>query len=148
MRLSAKGRYALAAMIHLGRQHNHDDYITVISISETLDISKIYLEQVFSLLKRSGLVTSTKGSQGGYRLTRLPDSISVLDILGSIESALFEETKDTVPEKAPEIEAAMQLCAFEPLQKAIEDTLSSMTLDQLVAESTRHNGDEGYMFYI
>ncbi len=148
MRLSAKGRYALAAMIHLGRQPNHDSYITVISISETLDISKIYLEQVFSLLKRSGLVTSTKGSQGGYRLTRKPDSISALDILGSIESALFEETKDTVPEKAPEIEAAMQLCTFEPLQKAIESTLSSMTLDQLVTEANRHDGDTGYMFYI
>lgn len=148
MRLSAKGRYALAAMIHLGRQNNPDEYVTVISISETLDISKIYLEQVFSLLKRSGLVTSTKGSQGGYRLTRQPDSISVLDILGSIESALFEETKDTVPEKAPEIELAMQRYAFEPLQKAIEDTLSSMTLDLLVAESFLHDGDEGYMFYI
>ncbi|MEL7602247.1 MAG: Rrf2 family transcriptional regulator, partial [Bacillota bacterium] len=49
MRVSAKGRYALAAMLHMAQRADTGEYITVISISERLGISKIYLEQVFSL---------------------------------------------------------------------------------------------------
>ncbi len=89
MRISAKGRYAIAATIYLAKRYANDEYITVISISEELDISKIYLEQVFSLLKQGEIVTSVKGSQGGYKLTRHPNQITVCDILSPIEAALF-----------------------------------------------------------
>ena len=68
MRISAKGRYALAAAISMARQYGTGEHITAISISEKLGISKIYLEQVFSLLKRAGLVNTVKGAQGGYAL--------------------------------------------------------------------------------
>ncbi len=96
MRISAKGRYAIAATIYLAKRYANDEYITVISISEELDISKIYLEQVFSLLKQGDIVLSVKGSQGGYKLTRHPKHINVYEILSPIESALFEITKESV----------------------------------------------------
>ena len=72
MKISAKGRYGLAAMTYLARNYASGSPITIISISEKLGISKIYLEQVFSLLKRARLVNSIKGSQGGYQLAREP----------------------------------------------------------------------------
>ena len=72
MKISAKGRYGLAAMTCLARNFASGSPITIISISEKLGISKIYLEQVFSLLKRAQLVNSIKGSQGGYQLSREP----------------------------------------------------------------------------
>ena len=56
MRISAKGRYGLAAAISMAENYNSGEYITVISISERLGISKIYLEQVFSLLKEEELL--------------------------------------------------------------------------------------------
>ena len=87
MRISAKGRYALAAAISMAQQHGTGEYITVISISEKLGISKIYLEQVFSLLKRAGLVTSVKGAQGGYQLSRMPGQITALDLLMAVETS-------------------------------------------------------------
>ena len=59
MRISAKGRYALASVIHMAQQHHSGESVTLISISERLGISKIYLEQVFSLLKRGELVMLT-----------------------------------------------------------------------------------------
>ncbi|MFV0412017.1 MAG: RrF2 family transcriptional regulator, partial [Oscillospiraceae bacterium] len=65
MKVSTKGRYALAAVTHMAQQHSTGEYITVLSIAERLGLSKIYLEQVFSLLKRGGIVNSTKGAQGG-----------------------------------------------------------------------------------
>jgi len=148
MRLSVKGRYAIASAIKMAQQYPNGEYITVISISEKLGISKIYLEQVFSLLKRGGLVVSVKGSQGGYQLVRMPRQISVLDILSAVETALFEKAEDTVGEKAPDIETAMQKSVFDVLDRSVKDALSSITLEDLVAEAEKHRGENAIMYYI
>ena len=120
MRISAKGRYALAAMIHLGEQPE-GQCVPVIHISEQLDISKIYLEQVFSLLKRGGLVSSVKGSQGGYQLTRSPEEITALDIMRATDAAIFEATKATIGSKAPEMDKALDKKIFQPLDQWVEN---------------------------
>lgn len=148
MRISAKGRYALAAAIHMAQQHSTDEYITVISISERLGISKIYLEQVFSLLKRGGVVHSVKGSQGGYRLAGSPEQLTARDVLASVEASLFEQTDATVKENAPEIDAAMRLIVFDALDDAVRQALGRVTLEALAAEAERQNGEQGLMFYI
>ena len=106
MRISAKGRYALAAAMELARGFSGGASTTVISIAERLGISKIYLEQVFALLKRGEIVSSQKGAQGGYLLTRPPREISAYDVLLTVETALFQKTEPTAPEKAPQMDAA------------------------------------------
>ncbi|HHX71319.1 MAG TPA: Rrf2 family transcriptional regulator [Clostridiales bacterium] len=146
MRLSAKSRYALAAVTHMARQPNLNEYITVISISEKLGISKIYLEQVFSLLRRGGIVHSVKGAQGGYQLTRPPKEISVLDVLSTIEISLFEPAEDTVPETAPDIEEALRF-VFQGLDEAIFQKLQEISVADLVAEADKH-GEDFIMYYI
>ena len=78
MKISAKARYGLATMIKLAQLYSREENITVLRLAETLHISKIYLEQVFALLKRAQLVVSTKGAQGGYQLARAPETITVL----------------------------------------------------------------------
>lgn len=148
MRISVKGRYALAAGIYLAEQYDSGQPITVISMSEKLGISKIYLEQVFSLLKRGGLVTSTKGAQGGYKLKQEPKEITVFAVLSAVELALFEGTEETTTESAPEIEAAMQDAVFLVLDRAVKDTLGSITLEDLLTEAEKHRAEQGYMFYL
>lgn len=148
MRISTKGRYALAAMICMAQSFDSGGYITVISISERLGISKIYLEQVFSLLKRSTLVNSVKGAQGGYQLTRMPRQITVFGILSAVEQSLFERAEETVSERAPDIEAAIRISAFNVLDQAIDQALSQVTLGDLMAEAEKHKSDQGLMFYI
>lgn len=148
MRISVKGRYALAATISMAQNHNNGEYITIISISEKLGISKIYLEQVFSLLKRGGLVNSVKGAQGGYQLTRMPQQITAFDILSAIELSLFECTGETVSTKSPEIEKSMRLSAFDALDSAIQTTLQKITLYDLMNEAEKHITDQGLMFFI
>ena len=148
MRISTKGRYALAAVISMAQHYNNGEYITVISISDRLGISKIYLEQVFSMLKRGGLVTSVKGAQGGYLLSRTPGAISVYDVLSAVEGSLFEATEDTVASTAPEIEKAMRMAAFDTLDKSVKDTLTHVTLDDLMSEAEKHKKDSTQMFYI
>jgi len=148
LKISAKGRYALCSMMYLSGQYKTGEYVTVISISEKLGISKIYLEQVFSLLKRGGLVSSVKGAQGGYRLTRTPEHIFAGEVLSAVELSLFEKPDSTVQEKAPEYDAAMQLLLFAPLNEAVKNTLAKVTLSDLVQESEKNKGNESYMFFI
>ena len=148
MRISAKGRYALAAAVDMARQHANGAFITLASISERLGISKIYLEQVFVLLKRDGLVLSTKGAQGGYQLARSPREISALDVLLAVEAALFDRTDDTAPDSAPAIEAAMRALAFEPLDAAVRAALKPVTLERLVDAAAAHEVEQAGMFYI
>jgi len=148
MRISAKGRYALAAVISMAQQYNSGEYITVISISEKLGISKIYLEQVFSLLKKAKIVNSTKGTQGGYQLARTPSQITVLDVLMSVEVSLFEQAQETVSDKAPDIEQALRLSVFNVLDKNLRQTLSTITIADLVIEAENYKNYNTLMFYI
>ncbi len=148
MRISTKGRYALAAVVSMSQQHNNGEYITVLSISEKLGISKIYLEQVFSLLKRGGLVISVKGAQGGYQLSRSPGQITVFEVLSAVEGSLFEGEEETVMVKAPDIEKAMRVTVFEELDKSVKDALTRVTLDDLLSETEKQKTDSVQMFYI
>lgn len=148
MRISAKGRYALATAVSMGQEYDNEEFIPAISISKKLGISKIYLEQVFTLLKKSELVASSKGAQGGYRLTRSPQQITVLDVLLAVEVSLFEKTQDTVLDKAPEIERALRLTAFDVLEEGLRETLSAITIADLVNKAEEFKKDDVGMFYI
>jgi Rrf2 family protein len=148
MRISAKGRYALASVVSMAQQYDTGEFITLISISERLGISKIYLEQVFSLLKRAELVISVKGSQGGYQLARAPKLITALDVLAAVETSLFDRSEDTVPEKAPEIEAAMRALVFESLDQSVAEALVRCTIEDLLAAAEQHKAAHAVMFYI
>ncbi len=148
MRISSKGRYALVSMIYMAQSFENGKFITVISISEKFGISKIYLEQVFALLKKGGLVTSAKGSQGGYQISRSPEQITAYDILSAIESTLFETAEETVSESAPAFEKALRSSVFEKLDKSVVDSLTSVTLEELAKETDNNADEHTIMYYI
>lgn len=148
MKISTKGRYGLAAMVHIARYYAPGQAIPIISISEKLGISKIYLEQVFSLLKRARLVTSTKGAQGGYQLGFSPNEITIFEVLSATEPSLFEDTEATISDSSPEIEAAMQSVVFDMLNQKLQETLSKITLADLVKEAEKNTPDDGFMLFI
>lgn len=87
MRLTTKGRFAVTAMIDLGLRH-HRGPVTLAGISERQSISLSYLEQLFAKLRRHGLVDSTRGPGGGYRLGKAAEAISVADIISAVDEAL------------------------------------------------------------
>ncbi len=148
MRISSKGRYALAAVTNMAQRYDSGEYATVINISKELGISKIYLEQVFSLLKRGGVVTSTKGAQGGYLLSRKPGQITVYEVLASVEDSLFERTQETVAENAMDIENALRIKVFDTLDEVISETSQGVNLLDLVNEAEKYKGEHEIMFYI
>ena len=148
MRISTRGRYALAAATVIAKCYSSGEYVTLIRLSEKLGLSKIYLEQVFALLKRGHIVNSIKGSQGGYLLARAPYLISAYDVLLAVETSLFEETEETVMEKAPEIDAALRDVLFTPLDRSVKELLQQISVLDLAVELERYQPSVEYEFSI
>jgi Rrf2 family protein len=148
MRISSKGRYALAAVVEVARSCDGGANVAVINIAGTLGISKIYLEQVFAQLKKAKVLLSSKGSRGGYQLGRPPSRITAWDVLSAVESALVEPAERTVNENAPEIESAMNALVFEPLDAAVVDFLSGVTIQNLLDYSEKQRAEQAFMLNI
>ena len=87
MRVTTKGRYALRAMINLA-QNNEDKPLSIKKITEVEDLSPIFLEQIFTKLKKYGLIKSIRGAGGGFLLARDSKDISVKDILEAVEEGI------------------------------------------------------------
>jgi Rrf2 family iron-sulfur cluster assembly transcriptional regulator len=97
MKLTAKGRYAIKAMINIALNASKDPK-TLLEISKHQGISLSYLEQLFSLLRKSNLVAGVRGPGGGYRLSTDPENITIAQIINAINSDkehnLSSENKD------------------------------------------------------
>jgi Rrf2 family iron-sulfur cluster assembly transcriptional regulator len=83
MRLTTKGRYAVTAMIDIAL-HRQRGPVSVTEVAERQAISSAYLEQLFSKLKRAGLLQSVRGPGGGYELARPLDEVTVSDIIAAV----------------------------------------------------------------
>ena len=87
MRLTTKGRYAVTAMLDLAI-HYKDGPITLSDISKRQGISLSYLEQLFSKLRKGGLVDSARGPGGGYRLSRSAGDIAVAEVISAVDESI------------------------------------------------------------
>ena len=87
MNITSKGRYALRVMLDLA-QHPEDGYISLKTVAERQGISMKYLESIVGSLKKAELLDSSRGKEGGYRLSRDPAAYTVEEILRSIEDNL------------------------------------------------------------
>jgi Rrf2 family transcriptional regulator, cysteine metabolism repressor len=84
MRISAKGEYAIRALLDLAVHHG-EGLVPIQEVARRQGIPQRYLEQVLLLLKRAGLLESKRGSAGGYQLVRTPAAISVGEVLRAVE---------------------------------------------------------------
>ncbi len=87
MKLSTKGRYAVAALADIALQPD-DTLVTLGELSARQDISLPYLEQLFMRLRRAELVTSVRGPGGGYRLARPASEIRIVDVLAAVDETV------------------------------------------------------------
>ena len=87
MIISTKGRYGLRAMFELAKALGENP-LSIKQISAAQGLSEQYLEQIFSKLKGAGLVASTRGAGGGYKLALKPCDISVGKVLIALEGEL------------------------------------------------------------
>ncbi|KXO17213.1 putative HTH-type transcriptional regulator CymR [Clostridiales bacterium KA00134] len=87
MKLSTKGRYGLMAMYRLGENYGKGP-TSLKAIAEKENLSELYLEQLFMLLRKKGLVEGVRGAGGGYLLTKDPKEIKIGDILNALEGEI------------------------------------------------------------
>lgn len=134
MKISTRGRYALRLMLDLAL-NDKDQYITIKSISERQEISGKYLEQIISVLSRSGYVKSVRGAQGGYKLAKPAEEYTVGMILRLIEGSLAPVAcMDDDPNQCVRCGKCATLGVWEKINKAVSDVVDNVTLADLAEE--------------
>jgi Rrf2 family transcriptional regulator, iron-sulfur cluster assembly transcription factor len=131
MRLTTKGRFAVTAMLDLALNET-DRPVTLAGISERQNISLSYLEQLFSRLRRSGLVKSVRGPGGGYRLAKEQHEISVSQIISALDE-LIDATQCGGRENCHDEGRCMTHDLWSSLNHKILEHLSGVSIADLVA---------------
>ncbi|MBO4546911.1 MAG: Rrf2 family transcriptional regulator [Treponema sp.] len=144
MKISTRGRYALRFMIYLAG-HSNGGFIALKDVSENEGISIKYLEQITGLLSKFGLLQSVRGPAGGYKLSKAADKYTAGEILRVTEGDLSPVSADENEDTPVDSGRANTQQFWEGLQKAIDDYLDSVTLQDLVDQSV---SQENYMYMI
>jgi Rrf2 family transcriptional regulator, iron-sulfur cluster assembly transcription factor len=131
MRLTTKGRFAVTAMIDLGLRQNNGP-VTLAAISQRQQISLSYLEQLFGKLRRHELVESTRGPGGGYTLARHPSTITVADIILSVDEPIDATQCGGKENCLGEGERCMTHDLWASLNVRMVEFLASVSLQKLV----------------
>ncbi len=148
IQISTRGQYGLRALVDLAINASSGP-IPLSSIAGRQSLSLGYLEQVFSSLRKAGLVRSVKGAQGGYILADSQAKITVGDVLRALEGDLNvvddkdkDETSETI------IEQCLRTMVWERINEALSELADSITLEDLAIESRKLNESLVNMYYI
>jgi Rrf2 family transcriptional regulator, cysteine metabolism repressor len=130
--VTSKSRYAVVAMAELARSGDGGP-IPIAQIAERRDMPVQFLEQLFSTLRRGGLLNSQRGVKGGYTLARPAEDITVLEVVQALDGKVGEEGKEAGGIWAEGVEA-------------LRDVFRSTT----IADIARREADEAgsQMYYI
>jgi Rrf2 family transcriptional regulator, cysteine metabolism repressor len=90
--ITSKSRYAVVALAELARSGERP--VPIKELAERRDIPEQFLEQLFSTLRRDGLLTSQRGVKGGYRLARPADQIQVIEVVQALDGKVGEEARE------------------------------------------------------
>ena len=96
MHISVKGEYALQAIFDLAAQRKGEP-IRIADIARRQKIPQKFLEMILAGLKQAGFVESRRGAEGGYLLARPPDTITVGEVLASVEGARKQPRRAETP---------------------------------------------------
>lgn len=133
MRLNAKTEYACLAMLQLAADQLAGDCADgptpIRTLSERQTIPEGFLVQILQDLRRAGLVISTRGSCGGYRLARPATEISLAEVIAAIEGQVPVNS----PSENPLAEALQGVC--EDLRQVAQDRLEGLSLADLVDQA-------------
>ena len=132
MRLTAKGRYAVTAMLDLA-VHQKAGPISLADISRRQGISLSYLEQLFAKLRKHNLVNSVRGPGGGYQLERDPGQIFVAEIVDSVDENV-DATKCSGRADCQHGEMCLSHQLWSDLSSEIHHFLSGIDLASIIAK--------------
>ena len=135
MRLTTKGRYAVSAMLDLALNqglNQQQEPISLADIAQRQDISLSYLEQLFSRLRKQGLVSSIRGPGGGYVLGRDADCIDIAQVVKAVDENL-DTTACGGTGSCHGDEPCLTHALWRDLSHNINDYLSGISLQDVLA---------------
>ncbi|MFH1542640.1 MAG: Rrf2 family transcriptional regulator [bacterium] len=140
MKFSVKLKYGLQAVLELAQRYT-SSAVQIKDIAKSQKIPIRYLEQLLLILKRRGVVKSTRGKQGGYALARHPSDITVLDVFEAYEGVLDlcvcnkKTQKDSV------------VCGvFRDISDCMNKKLADITIEDLVFKKKKN--ERAYIYNI
>lgn len=132
MKLSVKGQYAVMALADIAK-HGKEQPVSLNEISARQNLPLQYLEQLFSKLRRKGIVRSSRGNKGGYELFHHPSAIKVLDVIKAVDEKI--KSKRCVLDSPLSCQGKLERCLthklWEGLEIQIESYLNSVSLFDL-----------------
>jgi len=137
MRLSTRGRYGLKAMYQLAL-HYGEGPIPLNYVANEQGLSENYLEQLFSVLRKEGLLISVRGAQGGYMLAKHPEDITVGNILRALEGDMAPVDcviNDNVT--CEREEGCVTKLVWMRLKDSINNVIDSITLQDMLNEQKK-----------
>ena len=131
MRLSTRSRYGTRLMLELALNY-HKGNVYLKDVAREEDISEKYLSHLVIPLKANGLISSSRGAHGGYRLAKSPSCITVKDIVQTLEGNLSPVECIKNPSVCKRVPGCVTRDVWKKLDEKISDTLNSITLEDLV----------------
>jgi Rrf2 family transcriptional regulator, cysteine metabolism repressor len=135
MKISAKAEYACLAVLSLARHGPESPPMRIREISETSAIPERYLVQILLQLRGAGLVASTRGASGGYRLARPASTISLGEVLAAIEGPDVAAREGSGNRRGV---ASVLDPVWESVRAAERAVLDHTTIAQLAEQSSPH----------
>jgi Rrf2 family protein len=136
MRITTQAEYGLICALHLARR-TAEGPVTGREIAAVERLPADYVEQIMLKLRRADIVASTRGAHGGYRLARLPEQITVRDVIAASENLTFDVHCVSHPVEAERC-AESHDCSIRPvwvlLQQKIDEVLASVRLSDLLMQ--------------
>ncbi len=129
--------------------HTGEESVTLANIADRQEISVGYLEQIFSALRKAGVVVGTKGPQGGYVLGQPANKIQVRTLLDVLEGDLFTIAEDKVEATdATVMQEAIREHVWDRITGAASAALEGLTLADLADAYEKAKMKDSYLFYI
>lgn len=138
MKLTARVEYGCVAILELAARHESDQRVPVREIADRHGIPSAFLLQILLQLKAAGLVESTRGATGGYRLTRSPSEISLWDILSNLEAQETLDLDDDLEEQTHDSLSNAVRMAWRKANRQQRTIFQQTKIDRLLEESRRH----------
>jgi Rrf2 family transcriptional regulator, cysteine metabolism repressor len=124
--ITSKSPYAVAALAELGRSGS--DPVPIAELARRREAPVQFLEQLFAVLRRAGIVNSQRGVKGGYRFARDPSSVTVLELVELLDGPLGRDAEGV----------------FGDASRAARDVLAHTTIADVIEREAREAGAAMY----
>ena len=147
MKVSLRSSYGIMAAVDLAMQSGSAP-IQAKSIARRQGIPARFLEQVLHAMKKAGLVSSQRGAQGGYVLSRKPSDVSVAEILEALEGPVLRTTELNGRAHGTSPVAALLAKVWDRVHEAERHVLEGITVEELAGEQRQIEQQRSPMYHI